>query len=65
VDKFRGFVSDVISFEPDYIMAPMRPRLHYFDEESRKLYIHELSSQTTESIVIKNAEKLPGEFSSI
>jgi hypothetical protein len=55
----------VISFEPDYIMAPMRPRLHYFDEESRKLYIHELSSQTTESIVIKNAEKLPGEFSSI
>jgi hypothetical protein len=44
VDKFRGFVSDVISFEPDYIMAPMRPRLHYFDEENRKLFIHELSS---------------------
>lgn len=33
VDKFRGFLHDVISFEPDYILAPSRPRLHYFDEE--------------------------------
>lgn len=65
VDKFRGFLHDVISFEPDYILAPSRPRLHYFDEESKKLYIHELSSQTTECIQIRNADKLPTEFSSI
>ena len=65
VDKFRGFLHDVISFEPDYILAPMRPRLHYFDEDSRKLYIHELQSQTTECIHIRNADKLPTEFSSI
>ena len=44
VDKFRGFLHDVISFEPDYILAPSRPRLHYFDEETKKLYIHELAS---------------------
>jgi SMC interacting uncharacterized protein involved in chromosome segregation len=50
VDKFRGFLHDVISFEPDYILAPSRPRLHYFDEETKKLYIHELTSQTTECI---------------
>lgn len=59
VDKFRGFLHDVISFEPDYILAPSRPRLHYFDEESKKLYIHELSSQTTESIQLRNADRLP------
>jgi hypothetical protein len=56
---------DVISFEPDYILAPMRPRLHYFDEESRKFYIHDLQSQTTEGIQIKSADKLPTEFTSI
>lgn len=55
----------MISFEPDYILAPMRPRLHYFDEDNKKLYIHELSSQTTECIQIRNAEKLPIEFTSI
>lgn len=65
VDKFRGFLHDVISFEPDYILAPMRPRLHYFDEENRKLFIHELQSQTTQSIQIRNADKLPTEFTSI
>ena len=48
VDKFRGFLHDVISFEPDYILAPMRPRLHYFDEDGKTLFIHELSSQTTQ-----------------
>jgi hypothetical protein len=42
VDKFRGFLHDVISFEPDYILAPTRPRLHYFEEG--KLYVHELAS---------------------
>ena len=65
VDKFRGFLHDVISFDPDYILAPSRPRLHYFDEQSRKLFIHELSSQTTQCIQIRNAEKLPTEFTSI
>lgn len=35
---------DVISFEPDYILAPNKPRLHYFDEGNKNLYIHELSS---------------------
>ncbi len=44
VDKFRGFLHDVISFEPDYILAPSRPRLHYFDGETKKLFIHELTS---------------------
>ena len=65
VDKFRGFLHDVISFEPDYILAPSRPRLHYFDEETKKLYIHELTSQTTECIQLRNGDKLPSEFSSI
>jgi hypothetical protein len=50
VDKFRGFLHDVISFEPDYILAPTKPRLHYFDEENKHLYIHELSGQTTVDI---------------
>jgi hypothetical protein len=44
IDKFRGFLSDVISFEPDYILAPMKPRLHYFDENNKTLFIHDLSS---------------------
>ena len=32
-DKFRGFLHDVISFEPDYILASTKPRLHYYSEE--------------------------------
>ena len=55
----------MISFEPDFILAPTRPRLHYFDEVNRKLYIHELSSQTTQCIQIRNPDKLPTEFTSI
>lgn len=47
VDKFRGFLHDVISFEPDYILSAMKPRLHYFDEDNKTLYIHDLTSQTT------------------
>ena len=65
VDKFRGFLHDVISFEPDFILTAPRPRIHYFDEESKKLFIHELSSQTTECVQLRNADKLPAEFSSI
>ena len=30
MDKFRGFLHDVISFEPDYILASIKPRLHYY-----------------------------------
>ena len=65
VDKFRGFLHDVISFEPDFILAPAKPRLHYFDEEGKQLFIHELASQTTQSIPLRLAESLPHEFSSI
>lgn len=32
VDKFRGFLNDVLSFEPDFILQQEKPRLHYFDE---------------------------------
>lgn len=32
-DKFRGFLHDVMSFEPDYIMAAVKPRLHYYAEK--------------------------------
>ena len=40
VDKFRGFLHDVISFEPDYILASIKPRLHYYNDEQKSLYIH-------------------------
>jgi len=33
VDKFRGFLHDVVSFEPDFILQSERPRLHYYDED--------------------------------
>ena len=39
VDKFRGFLHDVISFEPDYILASIKPRLHYYNEEQKSLFI--------------------------
>jgi hypothetical protein len=44
VDKFRGFLQDVVSFEPDFILQSDKPRLHYFDDETKKLLIHELGS---------------------
>lgn len=31
IDKFRGFLRDVVSYEPDYILTPPKPRLHYFN----------------------------------
>lgn len=65
VDKFRGFLQDIVSFEPDFILQTEKPRLHYFDDETKKLLIHELSSQTTTTIDLRNAEVLPKEFSSI
>ena len=44
VDKFRGFLHDVISFEPDYILASIKPRLHYYNEESKHLLVHQLDT---------------------
>jgi hypothetical protein len=32
IDKFRGFLHDVLSFEPDFILQTEKPRLHYFDD---------------------------------
>ena len=32
VDKFRGFLHDVVSFEPDFILSQDKPRLHYYDD---------------------------------
>ena len=44
-DKFRGFLQDVVSFEPDYILQSEKPRLHYYDEENSAVFIHELTTQ--------------------
>lgn len=65
VDKFRGFLHDVISFEPDYILASIKPRLHYYNEEQKSLFIHQLDTQTTVKITIRNHDILPQEFTSI
>jgi hypothetical protein len=65
VDKFRGFLQDVVSFEPDFILHSDKPRLHYFDDETKKLLIHELGSQTTTTIDLRNADVIPKDFSSI
>lgn len=46
-DKFRGFLHDVISFEPDYILASVKPRLHYYTEKQKSLFIYNLDTQTT------------------
>lgn len=32
IDKFRGFLHDVLSFEPDFILQTEKPRLHYYDD---------------------------------
>ena len=31
LDKFRAFLHDVVSFEPDFILAQEKPRLHYYE----------------------------------
>ena len=64
-DKFRGFLQDVVSFEPDYILQAEKPRLHYWDEENCHVYIHELTTQQTIKIQLANIEELPREFASI
>ena len=33
VDKFRCFLQDVVSYEPDYILKSEKPRLHFYQEE--------------------------------
>ena len=65
VDKFRGFLHDIVSFEPDFILQTDKPRLHYYDDETKRLLIHELDSQTTTQIDLRNAEVIPKDFSSI
>ena len=65
LDKFRGFLHDVVSFEPDFILAQEKPRLHYYDRDSSTLLIHELSSQTTTPINLRNPQVLPKDFVSI
>ena len=65
VDQFRGFLHDVVSFEPDFILSQDKPRLHYYDDASNQLMIHELASQTTTQIGLRNADKLPKLFNSI
>jgi hypothetical protein len=65
LDKFRGFLKDVVSFEPDFILAQEKPRLHYYDTENSTLLIHELSSQTTTPINLRNPHILPKDFVSI
>lgn len=64
-DKFRGFLHDVISFEPDYILASIKPRLHYYSDEQKSLFIHQLDTQTTVQIPLRNADLLPQDFTSI
>jgi len=44
IDKFRGFLHDVLSFEPDFILQSEKPRLHYFDEQLKVMLIHELAT---------------------
>jgi len=47
IDKFRGFLHDVLSFEPDFILQSEKPRLHYFDEQLKVMLVHELATQNT------------------
>lgn len=65
VDQFRGFLHDVVSFEPDFILSQDKPRLHYYEQGANQLMIHELTSQTTTQINLRNASVLPKEFTSI
>ena len=44
VDQFRGFLHDVVSYEPDFILSQEKPRLHYYDEANSQLMIHDLKS---------------------
>lgn len=65
MDQFRGFLHDVVSFEPDFILSQDKPRLHYYDDAANQLMIHDLTSQTTMQISIRNFGTLPKDFTSI
>lgn len=47
IDKFRGFLHDVLSFEPDFILQSEKPRLHYYDEQLKMMLVHNLDNQST------------------
>ena len=61
----KGQDAGMISFEPDFILSQDKPRLHYYDEVNSQLMIHELTSQTTTRIGLRNSEILPKDFTSI
>ena len=65
IDKFRGFLHDVLSFEPDFILQSEKPRLHYYDEQLKMMLVHNLDNQSTQSISIRNPEIVPRNFSCI
>ena len=65
VDKFRGFLHDVVSFEPDFILQSERPRLHYYDEDQKTLLVHDLMTQNSTAIHLRNSELIPKGFTSI
>jgi len=65
VDKFRSFLSDVVSFEPDFILSEPRPRLHYYDQDAATMYFHDLTQQTSQRVMITNASVLPRDFNTI
>lgn len=65
VDKFRGFLHDVISFEPDFILQSERPRLHYYDEDQKTLHIHDLITQNSTAVDLRNGDQMLKGFSSI
>lgn len=65
VDKFRSFLSDVVSFEPDFILSEAKPRLHYFDQDTNTMHFHDLTQQTSQRVQISNASVLPRDFNTI
>jgi len=65
IDKCRGFLHDVLSFEPDFILQTEKPRLHYFDEQLKQMLVHELATQNTTAITIRNSEIVPKGFTCI
>lgn len=65
IDKFRGFLLDVLSFEPDFILQSEKPRLHYYDEQLKVMLVHSLDNQNTQSIAIRNHEIVPKGFTCI
>lgn len=65
IDKFRGFLHDVLSFEPDFILQTEKPRLHYYDEAAKAMLVHDLSTQNSATVSLRNPDVVPKGFSSI